>query len=692
MNLDTPLSEASKLLKIRAGLLEKLGIQTIWDLLFHIPFRYEDYSLLSKIARLQPGEKVTIQGEVLEIKNEYTRRFFKLQKAKVKDDSGILQVTWFNQPFIPKVIHVGDRVSLSGTIGEFSHQPTMENPEYEVMNTAQGETTLHTGRLVPIYPETKGISSKWLRRQIFSLLTQAAPQLSDPLPEAMREKHALLSLNEALWSIHFPKTLSDAKKAKLRLSFDELFFLHITSLQKKHEWKENLKGTPLEIEKNRIHLDKLISSLPFLLTPSQQEVLEDIFKDLASEKPMNRLLEGEVGSGKTVVSAIAMYAAFLNGYQSAIMAPTEILAQQHYNTISNILSPFGVRVDLRTSSHKGKALSKKGKEKNQLHPSRFALNADIVVGTHALLSEKLTINKLAYVVIDEQQRFGVKQRGLLRQKAKHPHLLTMTATPIPRTVALTLYGELDLSFLSDMPHGRKQVKTWVVPEEKRDNAYTWISEQITKTKSQAFIICPFIETSENLKTVKAATKEYEHLKKDVFPHLKLRLLHGRLKAKEKETVLKEFKDGAFDVLVATPVVEVGIDIPNATIIIIEAAERFGLSQLHQLRGRVGRGLKQSFCLLFIDSPNDYSIKRLKAMETLYNGPQLAELDYQLRGPGEIYGTSQHGTKELKIASFSDTELIIKTKNEAESVFKTISEFPKLQERIAKTVTESVSPD
>jgi ATP-dependent DNA helicase RecG len=466
-------------------------------------------------------------------------------------------------------------------------------------------------------------------------------------------------------------------KAKERLAFEELFFIQLTATHRKSLWKKERKGNIFHIASFAKDIQKLKESLPFTLTTAQEKAVADIFLDMQRSQPMNRLLEGDVGSGKTVVAALAMYMSYLNGYQSILMAPTEILAIQHHKTISKILEPFGLEIAIRTGSKKSEI-----KEK-QPH---------IIIGTHAVLSHKVHLDTVGLVVIDEQQRFGVEQRSILRKKGVHPHVLSMTATPIPRTVALTLYGDLDLSFLDEMPKGRQIIKTWVVPEKKRDAGYRWIEKQLMETKSQAFIICPFIEESENMTTIKAATKEYERLKKQVFPKRKLGLLHGRMKEKEKHAVLVDFKNKKYDILVATPVVEVGIDIPNATIIVIEAAERFGLAQLHQLRGRVGRGDKQSYCLLFTDNPQATTKERLKALETMHNGAKLAEVDYKLRGPGEMYGISQHGRVKLKIASFGDSELMITTKKEAENLYPHLAKYPLLSSYILSLEQKQISPD
>ncbi|OGH19899.1 MAG: ATP-dependent DNA helicase RecG [Candidatus Levybacteria bacterium RIFCSPHIGHO2_02_FULL_37_13] len=676
MDLQTTILEAGGIYKKYASRLEKLNIKRLSDFLFHIPFRYDDYSLISKIGNVQRGEVVTIQGTVVEIKNELTKNWKRLQKAKVQDQTGSIDVIWFNQPYLVNVIRKGENISLSGKIDWYLHKIVLQSPEYEIGSSE----TIHTGRLVPVYSETRGVSSKWLRRQIYKILQDNKQKMLEYIPSSILKNNDLISLIEALEQIHFPKKLEYAEKARKRLAFNELFLIQLAALQKRFEWQNKLTSQPLEISRYKKQIEQFWENLPFDLTNAQKKAVSDIFRDLGSTRPMNRLLEGDVGSGKTVVSAIAMYLSFFNGFQSVFMAPTEILAQQHYNTINNLLSPFNVRVEIVTGSKKGRIMNQ---ESNKF---------DILVGTHAVLGKKINFDKLGLVVIDEQQRFGVEQRAIIRQKGKNPHLLTMTATPIPRTIALTMYGDLDLSYLDEMPKGRKYIKTWLVNREKRNSAYEWIEKQINQTKSQAFIICPFIEESESMQTVRAATKEYGNLKKNIFPNLKLGMLHGKLKAKEKEKVLQDFRDKKTDILVATPVVEVGIDIPNATIMLIEASERFGLAQLHQLRGRVGRGDKQSYCLLFTESKSDQTIKRLKAMETTHVGAELAELDLRLRGPGEIYGTSQHGNKQLKVASFSDFALIEKTKKEAEKIFPRLRSYPLLLEKLNSITIKNISPD
>ena len=689
MNLETPIKEAGIIFKKYASRLEKLGIKKISDFLYHVPFRYEDYSLVSKIGNVQSGEIVTIKGEVTEIKNEYTRRWKSLQKAKVADETGEIDIIWFNQPFVPKIIKKGDMVSLAGKVDWFKNKAILRSPQYEVLFSES--EPIHTARLVPIYNETRGVSSKWLRRQINKIIKEQIQFMNEYIPDSIIKKTGLIGFKPAIEQIHFPKSLAEAEKARARLAFDELFFLQLAALFRRSQWKNNFVRNPFSISKYMKSIEDFLENLPFELTNSQKKSVKEIFTDLASKKPMNRLLEGDVGSGKTVVASIAMFLAYLNGFQSVFMAPTEILANQHFDTISQLLKPFGVTVALKTGSIKHKVSSIK--QKNNIHNTEYSIqNTDILIGTHAVLSDKINYQNLGLVVIDEQQRFGVEQRGVIRQKGKNPHLLTMTATPIPRTVALTLYGDLDLSFLDEVPVGRKTVKTWLVPKEKREDAYKWITKQIMENCGQVFIICPFIEESETMITVKAAKKEFERLKKEVFSKQKLELLHGKLKSKEKNIILENFRSGKNDILVATPIVEVGIDIPNATIMLIEASERFGLSQLHQLRGRVGRSDKQSYCLLFTESQNPKTIERLKSLESIFVGAQLAELDLRLRGPGEIYGTAQHGVPMLKVASFSDFSLIEKVKKEAEKIFPNLSKYPKLLEKLKSISAQQVSPD
>ncbi len=448
--LQTNVRSMGGIYKRYASFLEKLGIINLSDFLYHIPFRYDDYSIISKISEVQAGETVTIRGQVIEVKNQYTRRHFTLQKAKVKDETGIINILWFNQPYITRAIKEGYFISLSGKIEQKKTGMEMMTPDFEIGT----ENFIHTGRLVPVYPETRGVSSKWIRRQTYKLLNENKNELIDFLPSEIIKRNNLDNLYEALLKVHFPDKIDDAIIGKKRLSFDELFFTQASSLLRKEEWQKNLKGYPFNIDSNQKKIDEFIKKLPFKLTGAQDRTINEIFIDLSKDEPMNRLLEGDVGSGKTVVAAVSIYLAYLNGYQSVFMAPTEILASQHYKTISKLFEPFKIKIGYAT-----------GAKKEKLE------DFDVLIGTHAVISDKISFDKLGLIVIDEQQRFGVEQRGILRKKGKNPHVLTMTATPIPRTIALTMYGELSLSILDEMPMGRKTIKTWLTPKEKRENAY-----------------------------------------------------------------------------------------------------------------------------------------------------------------------------------------------------------------------------
>jgi len=661
LKLQDPVENLPYVGPIYAKRLAKLKISTIEDLIEYFPFRYNDFSVVTPIARVQPGETITVKAKIDFIKNEYTKNGKKIQKALVSDQSGSLEIIWFNQPFLTRVLKPGEWFNFSGTASWFGRKIVLISPEYELQKPSvvggQPSENIHTGRLVPVYSETYGVSSKWLRTRIKTALNIFGNQLEEFLPPEIVNQNNLASENEALHQIHFPDTGSSSEKARQRLAFDELFLIQLSARLRKTEWQNKFKSQKIFSDGQKI--SEFVEKLPFKLTSSQETSFKEILADLAKEKPMNRLLEGDVGSGKTVVAAIGMYSTFLKGLCSIIMAPTEILANQHYQTLTALLSPFGIKVELITGSHKNQSSVIS-------HQS-----SDIIVGTHALLFRPLPKN-IGLIVIDEQHRFGVEQRAKLLENSSSkkkiiPHLLTMTATPIPRTVALTLYGDLDLSLLKEMPAGRLKIKTWVVPSQKRADAYIWLKNRVKGTQEQAFIICPLIEDSETLASAKAAKSEYERLVKEVFPDLRLGLIHGKMKSAEKEQVLELFRQGELDVLVATPVVEVGLDIPNATVMLIESADRFGLAQLHQLRGRVGRRNLESFCLLFAENEESSRINRLKNLEKIYCGTELAEIDLRLRGPGEIYGTKQHGIPDLRVASFTDLNLIERTRNAAISL-------------------------
>ncbi len=624
-----------------------LSVESLFDLLYHIPFRYEDRSLKESIRHARIGDTVSLRGEISEIKNQFTKKGRFIQMAELADSSGSIQILWFNQSYLAKTLKKGTPVVLFGKIDFYKQKPALISPDYEIDD---GHELLHTGRIVPIYPETRGITSKFIRTKLHWLLNNLP--FTDFLSHSPAE---FPNWSEALWNLHFPKDLSKVDLSRNRLAFDEFLIAATTAKLRKAEWQKTKLTHSLKVDSEKIA--DFISHLPFTLTPDQSKAVSEISHDLAQQVPMNRLLEGDVGSGKTVVAAIAAFIAYKNGYQSLLLAPTQILAQQHFATLSKLFLQEGIPVQIATSQTKLDSTDTTG----------------VFVGTHSLISKNYLFPKVGLIVIDEQHRFGVAQRALSIQKGSSPHVLTMTATPIPRTIALTLHGDLELSVLSNPPTGRLKIKTWLVPEVKRQSAYSWIESQIVSQHTQAFIVCPFIETSESTSSVKAATVEFEKLKM-VFPNLKLGLLHGKQKPKDKDEVISKFRSGEVDILISTPVVEVGIDIPNSSIMVIEGADRFGLAQLHQLRGRVGRADAQSYCLLFADKDSE----RLKALESHHSGLELAEIDLKIRGPGQLYGTSQHGSTEFRVASFANPDLITKAKLLSDELVNNLEQEPLLR--------------
>jgi ATP-dependent DNA helicase RecG len=663
--LDAPVSSLPGISAAYTARLKRLDIGTVGNLLYHVPHRYEDYTTLKPISRLEYGEETTIIGTIWETESRKTRKGGTIVSSIIADASGTITAVWFNQPYLTRQLRAGRQIVLSGKVEEYLGRLTLQSPAWEPLE----KELIHTARLVPIYPLTRGITSRWMRRLMKRVVDHWAPRLEDPLPEDIRQRSDLVDLQTAIRQIHFPDSQQSAEEARRRLSFDEFLMLQLGMLRQRQEWQSQ-PGIP--IPRNQALLDSFLNSLPFQLTEAQQKSMDQILGDLAQPRPMSRLLQGDVGSGKTVVAAAAMLMAAAAGKQSALMAPTEILAEQHSQTLTRLLADSGewglerpiTGVLLTGALHRV--------ERGKVYAALASGQADIVVGTHALIQKHVTFKDLGLSVVDEQHRFGVIQRASLRGKGNSPHVLVMSATPIPRSLALTVYGDLEISVIDELPPGRQPIETrWLLPRE-RERAYSFLRSQIEKGH-QAFILYPLIEESETVQA-KGAVKEYERLQSKVFPDLELGLLHGRMKAKEKDRVMTAFREGEKDILVSTSVVEVGIDVPNATVMLVEGADRFGLAQLHQFRGRVGRGEHRSYCLLLSDtaSPHDPQTKstweRLKAIEATQDGFVLAEKDLKLRGPGDFLGIRQSGLPSLRLASLSDVRSLERARTEALKLF------------------------
>lgn len=745
--LETPLIEVQGIGTNFIAKLKRLGVSTIGDLLYHFPTRYEDFSQIYKIADLIPNQEATIQGRVEEIEGRRAwRRNLYIVECLITDDTGSIKAVWFNQPYIKNALQPGRLANFSGKVSQSKDGDVhLSNPTYELISERQEtgdkkQETTHTGRIVGIYPETRGLTSKGIRYLMKPIL-ENLKGVPDPLPEEILKSQKLIEINRALRQIHFPDKLEDALKAKRRFAFEDLFMLQLYNLKQKITLAQ--KEAP-PIEADIPFVKDLLKHLPFTLTLSQKKSLWEILKDMAQNQPMNRLLQGDVGSGKTIIAAIAALNAAREGYQTALMAPTEILARQHYQTFGKFFPEFNGGVALITASKRevfyGHGLTadlKKKQAQDEIESGKIK----IIIGTHALIaSDKrqatrdkngLIFKNLGLVVIDEQHRFGVSQRARLAGQAtgdkrqgsnmSHiaftiPHFLSMSATPIPRTLSLTIFGDLDLSIITEMPKNRKSVITKTVDPKERMTTYQFIRAEIERGR-QAFVVCPRIELSTNYESdtnlrmnadkylresawnphqsallweTKAVKEEYEKLSKKIFPDLKILMLHGRMKAAEKEKIMSAFanasadKRGRADILVTTSVVEVGVDIPNATIMMIEGADRFGLAQLYQFRGRVGRGEHQSYCFLFTDSSSSTTKQRLKSITEAKNGFELAEKDLKLRGPGEFLGQAQTGMPDLAMKAIQNPEMVRESREAAVLVIKndpSLKKHPLLNEKI-----------
>lgn len=686
--LYTDITKLNRVGQTTAKRLQKIGINTVNDLLFYFPYKYEDLRETTKIENLKNGETANITGQIELINQKRSpRKKMSITEALISDETDQIKVVWFNQPYISRNLKVGDKVSMAGKVKDEYGNMVLLSPVYEKLTTGQ---TLHTGRIVPAYHLTANITQK----QIRFLIKESHKYiefLEDWVDNDLLKKYNLISLNKAIEKIHSPKDFEDISKAKKRLAFDEHYLLQLQSQMIKKDYSA-LRSIKIKFKEEETK--KFVNSLPFKLTDAQKRSSWEILQDMEKEKPMARLLEGDVGSGKTIVAVMALLNCALNKKQSALMVPTEILAQQHFKSVAKILSNFNITIGLFTRTSKlisWTNQTNKTEEKTVTKKKMLGLldvgEIDIVIGTHAVIQDDIKFKDLGLAIIDEQHRFGVEQRKTIVNKSGNnrttPHLLSMTATPIPRSLAMSLFGDLDISIINEMPKGRKPILTKAVLEKQRGQAYNFIRKEIQSGR-QAFVICPLIDISDKL-GVKSVNEEYEKLRKQIFPDMKIGILHGKMKTTEKEAVMNAFIGNDINILVSTSVVEVGVDIPNATIMMIEGADRFGLAQLHQFRGRVGRGEHASYCFLFAESRSPNTMTRLNALTKYHDGFSLAKIDLELRGPGEIYGTIQKGFPELKIASLFDHELISMAKDAAISLFAKDSDLekhPKISEKLA----------
>jgi len=683
-SIDSPITIIRGISSSLATKFNKLGVKTVRDLLYFFPHRHLDYSQRKPVSQLTEGKEETIVANVWQAQ-EIRLGGRRSTEAIVGDETGNVRVVWFNNPYLAKSIATNTRLVISGRVSLFKGRHVFESPEWERL---EDKELIHAGRLVPLYPLTQGLRPRQVRKLMKEVVDQWGWQVEDFLPSGLRERCNLLELPKAISQAHYPEDDALKDRARVRLAFDELFLLQLGVLSKKRAWQEGQPGSPISTKTPL--LEAFLQSLPFELTPAQHRVLKELLANLEKPQPMSRLLQGEVGSGKTVVATAALLVTAANGYQGVFMAPTEILAEQHFSTICQLLSRAGHLEGQEDYLHSYSGFLSRPltvalligditqTKKRELQRRILDGDIDIIIGTHALIQKEVEFHRLGLAVVDEQHRFGVTQRSALRQKGFNPHMLVMTATPIPRTLALTLYGDLDLSVIDQLPPGRQVVKTkWLKPGQ-RASAYAFINRQVAEGR-QAFIICPLIEESEIIQA-RAAIAEYERLSQDVFPELRLGLLHGRMSAAEKDKVMRRFRSGELHILVATPVVEVGIDVPNATVMMVESADRFGLSQLHQFRGRVGRGQEQSYCMLLAQNPSEVARERLDIIEKTQDGFELAEEDLKLRGPGEFFGTRQSGLPDLRMAKLSDIALLELARSEAEKLFKKDKRLEKAEHR------------
>ena len=648
-----------------AGVLNRLGLATAEDVLYYLPRRYEDRSCFKAIADVKPHEIVTIKGRVLTFGVRRSKKGMNIFQLAVGDDTGKIYCVWFNCPFMKKFFRVGQKIIVYGKAEKYSTMQ-IHQPEYEILDEEDPGPSVHIGRIVPVYSSTQDLTQRFLRTLVKRTLDDYGRGFQDILPTKVRAKHKLVDITFAIHNIHFPHSFDNLKKSYKRLVFEEFFLLQLAIAFKK---KDSMTAFDGIMHKSESLPEEMLKELiPFELTRDQSRVMREIAGDMKAAKPMNRLLEGDVGSGKTVVALYGLLLTVKNGFQGTVMAPTEILAEQHYMNLSRMLMGTDINVALLIGS------LKKGAREAVLSQIKSG-EADIVVGTHALIEDGVEFKKLGLAVIDEQHKFGVSQRAILRKKGNNCDVLVMTATPIPRTLALTVYGDLDISTLRHLPSGRRPVSTYWVEEESRRKVYSFLKEEIKKGR-QAYVVYPKIEGTQK-SSMKAAVDMYGELKDNNFKEFEVGLIHGRMRPDEKDAVMEKFRKKKIDLLVSTVVIEVGIDVPNATVMFIENAERFGLSQLHQLRGRIGRGEHQSYCILLGAPQTERALRRLKAMTETSDGFQIAEEDLELRGPGDLFGTRQHGLPEIRFGSIiQDMDIMELARKEA---FQMVGDDPGLDD-------------
>ncbi len=628
----------------KAEKLNKLGIYTIKDLLYYFPRQFEDRSIIKKIAQLEDEEKVTVKALITNIESYTPKKGMTITRIDVKDDTGFAKLTFFNREYIKNTFRVGDSILAFGKVKKNGRFVELNSCELEYLSASPK----NIGKLVPVYPLSYGVTNKDIMNTVRMVFENKDIKIPEYMPEYLLKKYRLCGIEYAIKNIHFPKDKESLKIALYRLIFEELLVLQLGLFMYKGGSSDE-KGI---LFKRNQRLDEVLKSLPFSLTRAQNRALNEIIDDMCSEKVMNRLVQGDVGSGKTVVALLALAECVFNGYQGALMAPTEILAQQHYESFTETFEDIGINVELLTGS-----VTKKQKE-GILQRAKDG-EIDILIGTHALIEDNVEFKNIGLVITDEQHRFGVRQRGKLSSKGESPDILVMTATPIPRTLALILYGDLDISIIDELPPGRQPIETIAVEKKKRDKVYNSLVRREVDKGRQVYIVCPLVEESETL-DITSATETAEEIKRDFFPDLRVGLLHGKMKPSEKDTIMTAFKNHELDILVSTTVIEVGVNVPNSTLMIIENAERFGLAQLHQLRGRVGRGKHQSYCVLIYGSNSEVCRKRMSIMEETNDGFKISEKDLEIRGPGEFFGTMQHGVPELKVANLFKHMKILKT--------------------------------